>query len=163
GVHHDDISPCLRTYVSHFDARTNFRMHYRLRRHDGVYRWIDDTGIPRYAPDGDFLGYIGSCIDIHEHRETQSELRRRVLEISELNRRADAAILAAAIAHEIRQPLAGIVASANAGMRWLASKAPDVAKATAALKQIVQIGHHGSEIIESIQALTKKEQRARLP
>jgi PAS domain S-box-containing protein len=163
GVHHDDICPCLRTYVGHFDARTNFRMHYRLRRHDGVYRWIDDTGIPRYAPNGDFLGYIGSCIDIHEHRETQSELRRRVLEISELNRRADAAALAAAIAHEIRQPLAGIVASANAGMRWLAGKAPDVAKATAALKQIVRIGHHGSEIIESIQALTKKEQRARLP
>jgi len=163
GVHHDDIHPCLRTYVSHFDARANFRMQYRLRRHDGVYRWIDDTGIPRYAPNGDFLGYIGSCIDIHEHRETQSELRRRVLEISELNRRADAAVLAAAIAHEIRQPFAGIVSSADAGVRWLASRTPDVDKATAALKEIVRIGHHANEIIESIQALTKGGHRARLP
>ena len=163
GVHHDDIQPCLRTYVSHFDARTNFRMQYRLRRHDGVYRWIDDTGIPRYAPNGDFLGYIGSCIDIHEHRETQSELRRRVLEISELNRRADAAVLAAAIAHEIRQPFAGIVSSADAGVRWLASRTPDVDKATAALKEIIRIGHHANEIIESIQALTKGGHRARLP
>jgi PAS domain S-box-containing protein len=163
GVHHDDIHPCLRTYISHFDARTNFRMQYRLRRHDGVYRWIDDTGIPRYAPNGDFLGYIGSCIDIHEHRETQSELRRRVLEISELNRQADAAVLAAAIAHEIRQPFAGIVSSADAGLRWLASTTPNVDKATAALKEIVRIGHHASEIIESIQALTKGGHRAWVP
>src|SRR5262245_5459855 len=163
GVHYDDLYPCLRTYISHFDARTSFRMQYRLRRHDGVYRWIDDTGIPRYAPNGDFLGYIGSCIDIHEYRETQSELRRRVFEISELNRPADAAVLAAAIAHEIRQPFAAIVSSANAGVRWLASRTPDVDKATAALKEIARVGHHASEIIESIQALTKRGHRARLP
>jgi len=161
GVHRDDISTCLKTYVSHFDDRTNFRMQYRLRRYDGVYRWIDDTGIPRYGPNGDFLGYIGSCIDIHEHRETQSELRRRVLEISELNRQADAAALAAAIAHEIRQPLAAVVSSANAGLRWLAS--PDVDRAKTALNAIVRIGHHANEIIESIQALTKGGHRARLP
>ena len=163
GVHPEDMDPCLRTYIAHFDARTDFRMQYRLRRHDGVYRWIDDTGIPRRAPNGDFLGYIGSCIDIHEHRETQSELRRHVLEIAELNRQADAAVLAAAIAHEIRQPLASIVARANAGARWLANGTPSIDKATAALKEIVQIGHRASEIIESIQDLTKRGHRTRLP
>src|ERR1700752_4958320 len=47
GVHRDDIDHCLRTYISLFEARTKFRMQYRLRRHDGAYRWIDDTGIPR--------------------------------------------------------------------------------------------------------------------
>jgi PAS domain S-box-containing protein len=163
GVHHDDIERCLRIYVNHFDARANFRMQYRLRRHDGTYRWIDDTGIPRYAPDGDFLGYIGSCIDIHEHRRTQSELRRRALEIAELNRRADAAILAAAIAHEIRQPLTGMIALGNAGVRWLASETPDACKAKTILDEIVRVGHHASEIIESIQALTKKEHRLAVP
>jgi PAS domain S-box-containing protein len=75
GVHPDDFERCIELYSSHFDARKDFRMQYRLRRHDGVYRWIDDTGIPRYAGDNDFLGYIGSCIDIHEYREMQSELR----------------------------------------------------------------------------------------
>jgi PAS domain S-box-containing protein len=163
GVHHDDIERCLRIYVNHFEARTNFRMQYRLRRHDGTYRWLDDTGIPRFAPDGDFLGYIGSCIDIHEHRQTQSELRRRALEISELNRRADAAILAAAIAHEVRQPLTGMVAVANAGVRWLAGETPDVGKAMAGLSKIVRMGHRASEIIESVQALTKKEHRVPVP
>jgi len=162
GVHPEDMDSCLRTYIDHFDARTDFRMQYRLRRHDGVYRWIDDTGIPRYARNGDFLGYIGSCIDIHELRETQSELRRRTLEIAELNRQAEAAVLAAAIAHEIRQPIAGIVLRANAGARWLAGSIPDVEKATAALNQIDRIGHRASEIIESIEALTKRTHRARL-
>src|SRR5262249_57238721 len=75
GVHPEDFDRCLEIYVSHFDARKAFRMQYRMRRYDGAYRWIDDTGIPRYARDGRFLGYIGSCIDIHEHRETQAELR----------------------------------------------------------------------------------------
>jgi PAS domain S-box-containing protein len=109
GVHHDDFDRCIKIYTSHFDARKDFRMQYRLRRQDGAYRWIDDTGIPRFARDGYFLGYIGSCIDVHEHREVQLELRRRLLENAELNRQADAAMLAASIAHEINQPLAAIV------------------------------------------------------
>jgi PAS domain S-box-containing protein len=73
GVHEQDLNQCLQTYVTRFDAREDFRLIYRLRRHDGEYRWIDDTGIPRFARDGSFLGYIGSCVDIHEQREIQIE------------------------------------------------------------------------------------------
>ncbi len=75
GIHPDDYDCCLQIYVSHFDARKEFRMQYRLRHRDGEYRWVDDIGIPRYARDGRFLGYIGSCIDIHSHRTTEEELR----------------------------------------------------------------------------------------
>jgi PAS domain S-box-containing protein len=64
GVHPEDFDRCLEIYVSHFDARTKFRTQYRMRRHDGEYRWIDDIGIPRYARDGSFLGYFGSCTDV---------------------------------------------------------------------------------------------------
>src|SRR5216684_6752474 len=60
GVHKDEFDRCLEIYISRFDARKDFRMQYRIRRHDGAYRWIDDTGIPRFARDGTFLGYIGS-------------------------------------------------------------------------------------------------------
>jgi PAS domain S-box-containing protein len=66
GVHPDDFDRCLDIYTSHFDAREPFRMQYRLRHHSGHYRWIDDSAIPRTAQDGTFLGYIGSCIDVHE-------------------------------------------------------------------------------------------------
>jgi PAS domain S-box-containing protein len=76
GVHRDDLDHCLETYTTHFDARQKFRVQFRLRRHDGQYRWIDDIGVPRFAGDGSFLGYIGSCVDIHDHRQAEAELRR---------------------------------------------------------------------------------------
>jgi PAS domain S-box-containing protein len=98
GIHREDFGRCLETYVGHFDARKEFRMQYRLRSRDGTYRWIDDTGIPRYARDRTFLGYIGSCTDIHELRETQNELRDRVLQVAHLNRIATASALSSSIA-----------------------------------------------------------------
>lgn len=79
GVHPHDFDRCWEIYVRHFDARQQFRMQYRLRRHDGEYRWIDDIGIPRKARDGNFLGYIGSCTDIHEQREMQRTSLQSVL------------------------------------------------------------------------------------
>jgi len=71
GVHPDDFDRCLKIYVESFDARRHFKMDYRLRRHDGVYRWIEDNGSPRFDGQGEFLGYIGSCIDINERKEAE--------------------------------------------------------------------------------------------
>jgi PAS domain S-box-containing protein len=163
GVHHDDFDRCIKIYTSHFDARKDFRMQYRLRRHDGAYRWIDDTGIPRFARDGNFLGYIGSCIDVHEHREVQLELRRRLLENAELNRQADAAMLAASIAHEINQPLAAIVFNSTAGLRWLDRENPNLERAKGTLNNIVRAGQRAAEIVDSIKAISKKEHRVHGP
>jgi PAS domain S-box-containing protein len=163
GVHRDDFERCMEVYFSHFDARKDFRIQYRLRRNDGAFRWIDDTGIPRFASDGTFLGYIGSCVDIHEHRATQSELRQRLLEIAELNRQADTAILVTSIAHEISQPLAAVVSNGNAGLRWLDGKIPNVERARTTLSNIVRAGQRAGEIIDSIRAISKKEHRVRAP
>ncbi|MBA3714383.1 MAG: PAS domain S-box protein [Pyrinomonadaceae bacterium] len=71
GVHPEDFDRCLQTYVEAFDARRNFTREYRLRRADGEYRWLLDTGVPRYLPGGEFAGYIGSCIDINERKEAE--------------------------------------------------------------------------------------------
>jgi PAS domain S-box-containing protein len=76
GVPPDDRARCIETRTTHFDARQPFRMSYRLRRHDGVYRWLDDTAVPRHDRAGNFLGFIGSCTDIHELMEHETELRR---------------------------------------------------------------------------------------
>lgn len=65
-IHPDDLDRCVQTYSSSFDQRCDFYMEYRMRRKDGEYRWIGDSGIPRYSPDGAFDGYIGACTEIHE-------------------------------------------------------------------------------------------------
>ncbi|MEH2372084.1 PAS domain S-box protein [Nostoc sp.] len=75
GVHPDDFQRCLDTYINAFDTRQKFTMEYRLRRFDGEHRWLLDTGVPRFAPTGEFLGYIGSCVDIHDRKLTEEALR----------------------------------------------------------------------------------------
>jgi CheY-like chemotaxis protein len=74
-------------------------MEYRLRRHDGEYRWVLDNGVPRFAPDGTFSGYIGSCVDITDRRRTEDELRNAD--------RCKEEFLAV-LSHELRNPLAPI-------------------------------------------------------
>jgi PAS domain S-box-containing protein len=75
GVYPDDLEQCLATYVEAFDARRPFTMEYRLIRYDGEYRWITDTGTPRFLLDGTFAGYIGCCMDINDQK--MAELARR--------------------------------------------------------------------------------------
>jgi two-component system sensor kinase FixL len=75
GVHPDDLQSCFKTYTEAFDARQSFVMQYRLRRHDGEYRWISDTGVARYDAQEKFAGYIGSCMDVTELMQKEQALR----------------------------------------------------------------------------------------
>jgi PAS domain S-box-containing protein len=75
GVHPEDFQRCLDTYTQSFDRREKFRMEYRLRRHDGEFRWILDVGVPRFNEDGSFAGYIGIGVDVNEHKRAEDRLR----------------------------------------------------------------------------------------
>ena len=89
GVHVEDLQKCLNTYTQAFDKREGFRMEYRLRRHDGEYRWILDVGVPRFSPDRSFAGYIGSCMDVTERKlaeEALSNVSSRLIEAQEQER-----------------------------------------------------------------------------
>ncbi|HEX2491388.1 MAG TPA: PAS domain S-box protein [Blastocatellia bacterium] len=105
GVHPEDYDRCLEIYVTSFEAREPFKMEYRLRRYDGEYRWVLDHGIPQFSPNGDFLGYIGSCIDITERKQVEDALKKA-------DRRKDEFL--AMLAHELRNPLAPILNAAQA-------------------------------------------------
>ena len=79
-VHPDDLDRCIHIYTTAFDAREPFTMPYRLRRHDGEYRWLLDNGAPYYR-NGTFAGYFGSCIDITEQRMLEEHQRTLLAEL----------------------------------------------------------------------------------
>lgn len=69
GVHPDDLDRCVRIYLDNFNQRTPFEMEYRLRRHDGEWRWINDRGVPVVDEQGEFTGFVGSCLDVNDKVE----------------------------------------------------------------------------------------------
>jgi PAS domain S-box-containing protein len=81
-VHSDDYQRCLDTYCTSFDKRDAFSMEYRLRRHDGEFRWVLDYGTPHFDPGGGFAGYIGSCIDITDRKRHEEQLRTAMAELN---------------------------------------------------------------------------------
>jgi PAS domain S-box-containing protein len=89
GVHPEDLNRCIHPYTQAFDRRESFQTEYRLRRHDREYRWILDTGVPRFNPDHSFAGYIGSCTDVTERKlaeESLANVGRRLIEAHEEER-----------------------------------------------------------------------------
>jgi len=88
-VHPEDFQACMDTYQRAFDRHETFQMEYRLRRHDGEYRWLVDIGVPRLNPDSSFAGYIGSCIDVTDRKlagEALASVGRRLIEAHEEER-----------------------------------------------------------------------------
>jgi two-component system CheB/CheR fusion protein len=68
GVHKDDLHRVLAAFHSSFIQRKPYRIKYRMKRHDGEYRWILNTAAPAYGPNKEFTGYAGSCIEIHDEK-----------------------------------------------------------------------------------------------
>jgi PAS domain S-box-containing protein len=89
-IHPDDYDHAIAIYSSAFDRREPFQMEYRLRRRDGEYRWVLDTGVPRFSVSNKFLGYIGSCIDVTDSRQAEAELQAAFKQVSELKTQLEA-------------------------------------------------------------------------
>jgi len=99
-AHPDDREQARHTFLTARAQHKSFTIDYRLRRSDGEYRWVTDSARPRISPSGEFLGYIGSIIDITERKRYEVALK-------EADRRKDEFL--ATLAHELRNPLAPIL------------------------------------------------------
>src|SRR5215475_3284800 len=113
-VHPEDYDCCLETFNAFCDAREPFKMEYRLRRHDGEYRWILDHGVPRYSPGGGFLGCVGSCIDITERKQVEAREREQLAREQAARATAEAANRSKdeflmMLSHELRSPLNAVL------------------------------------------------------
>jgi len=146
GVHTEDREPCVAAFSLAFAKRENLHLEYRLRRADGEYRWILDHGVARFAPDGAFAGYIGSCIDITElKRNYERHLATQKLE--------SLGVLAAGIAHDFNNLLGAIVARAESAQSELALGSP----ATSDVDQIRVTALRAAEIVSQLMTFAGQE------
>ena len=156
GVHRDDLEGCLKSYVEAFDARRPFVLQYRLRRHDGEYRWISDNGVPRYDPQGGFAGYIGSCVDITDRLRAEAETQRLRQELAHISRLATMGEMTATIAHELSQPLTAIMTNAQAGLRFIGSPDRSRDEVSEIFNDIVVADQRARQVIQNMRALFQK-------
>lgn len=141
GVHPEDLQRCVAHYLDHFRRRESFEMEYRLRRHDGKYRWIFDRGVPFTDDAGAFAGFIGSCIDVQERRTAHDAQQQHNAEQLALARDFERWILAI-VSHDIRDPLNAIL--------FAARRLRDVQDATGGASKHADIVERGVRRIQHI-------------
>src|SRR3974390_131768 len=154
-VHREDLSGCLEIYTKAFDRRESYEMEYRLRRHDGEYRWILGHGVPRFDIGGSFAGYIGSCIDISERKlaeETLATMSRRLIEAQEEERRW--------IARELHDDFSQRIALLAVSLDRLKQEIP--ASAAEIRRAIKGAGKQVSDLGSDIQALSHRLHSSKL-
>jgi PAS domain S-box-containing protein len=154
GVHAEDLQRCIETYTQAFDRREEFRLEYRLRRHNGEYRWLLDIGVPRLNDQGSFVGYIGSCVDLTDRKLAETALAgvsRRMIEAQEQERTR--------IARELHDDVGQRLALFSINLAQLhngRANAPEIHSRIAELKNQI------SDIATDIQALSHRLHSSKL-
>lgn len=158
-VHPDDADAVGKALVHAFSTGRPFAMKYRQRRADGVYRWTDGRAEPLRNAEGAIVQWYGVSFDIDEEVQSGDALRRAHDKLARSTQAAGLAELAASIAHEVNQPLAAILASANALERWVA--ADNTERALQSARSIARDAAAAAEVIERIRALFRGTHRVR--
>ena len=158
GVHPDDRERCLADYVNAFDARREFTKEYRLRRHDGKYGWVSDKGVPRLAPDGTFLGYIGCADDITQRKLAEAEAAQFRERLAHLVRVHTAGEMSAALAHEINQPLGAIENYALAARRRMGEASPDLARVADLLDKVIGQATRAGDVVTRMRGMVQRHE-----
>jgi len=156
GVHPEDLARCLDSYQTAFDARRPFTKEYRRRRADGEYRWIHCNGIPRFDPEGTFLGYIGSCIDVTEERVAEESVRKQQAALAHGQRLAVLGETAAALAHELNQPLVSIANYVEGAKLRFQREIEANPSLGGMLDQTARIARRAADVVRSVREFTRK-------
>jgi PAS domain S-box-containing protein len=130
---------------------------YRICLPDGTIRFLRAIG--HRNPSGESGDYIGITMDITDRKRAEEErerLRQLEADLAHTNRVNMMGELAAALAHEIKQPIAASITSANALSRWLAHDPPDLERARAAADRIEQDANRAADVINSLQSFYKR-------
>jgi signal transduction histidine kinase len=105
---HPDDGPVIEAATRSFEEKKPFEIIFRLRRYDGEYRWMLDSGVPRLRPDGSFDGFVGSCVDVTERKVSRDELEALAKKLERSNK--DLEQFAYVASHDLQEPLRKIIA-----------------------------------------------------
>lgn len=157
GVHPEDLDRCVRTYLDHFRRCAPFEMEYRLRRHDGIYRWIFDRGVP-YSNERGFAGFIGSCVDIDDRRRAQAEKDQLERDQLAMARQFGQWVLSF-VSHQIRKPLSAIHGSA----RVLAARAANDSPVLDIAERITRSTSHITHLVGDLLNVARTQKDGGIP
>ena len=153
-VHPEDAQHCIEACEAAFGSHQRLETEYRLRRHDGQYRWVLQIGVPRYEANGEFAGYIGCALDVTDRKELEENSRR----LAHAQRLVALGELSAAIAHDVRQPLTAILINAKAAQRLLESARPPLDEIRAIMSDICKDDALADEVVSRIRNFLRKRE-----
>lgn len=162
-IHSSDRERFLQDWQKAFETGKPLETEVRLRSSDGKYRQFLIRAIPLRNEHGEIVKWFGINTDIEEQKQIEEALRKTQANLASLSAELNMGEMAAAIAHEINQPLAGIVTNAGACLRWLNGNPPNLEEAGETARRIIRDGNRASEVIIKIRALLKKSEPLREP
>ncbi len=158
-IHPEDLEKFKRGFDRAIYGKVDSEVEYRILLPDGTVKHVYGIGHPVLNSQGELVELVGIVADITERKRAEEErerLRQVEADLAHINRVSMMGELAASIAHEVNQPLSGIVSNGGACLRWLAGDAPDVEEVREALRDIVRDGKRAGDVIARIRALTKR-------
>jgi PAS domain S-box-containing protein len=163
-VHPEDREKFIQAFEKAIRQKEDAEVEFRIVRSDGTVRHLHGMGHPVLNADGDLVEVVGTTVDITERKraeEQRAKLHQLEADLAHINRVSMMGELTASIAHEVNQPLSGVVSNGSACLRWLAGDMPNVEEAREAARRIVRDGKRAAEIIARIRALAKRTEEHR--
>ena len=159
-VHPEDRSQIRQTISDAIRDAKDYDSEYRLVLPDGIVRWMSTRGSIHFDGQGKPARILGISIDITARKQAELDAQRDRVELSHLSRVALMGEMSASIAHELNQPLAGILSNAAAGQRFIDRGDVDLGEVRELLGDIISDGRRASDVVRGIRGMVKKEQIA---
>ena len=157
-IHPDDAARVAPVWMSCVATGAPYRVEVRTyHAADRTYRLCTVAALPLRDEHGHILKWHGTIVDMHDWKQAQEELRNTQATLAHVTRVMTMGELTASIAHEVNQPLSGIVTNASTCLRMLAADPPDIAGARETARRTVRDGNRASEVIERLRALFSKK------
>lgn len=158
GIHPEDRAGCLDSFDIAFESRQPFQIEYRLRAANGEYRWIYDSGTPRFSSEGEFLGFIGSGIDVTDRKRAEESIKKAHAELNELKNQLQAENIVLQEEIRLAHPVTSMVGQSKA-IQYVQYKIEQVAQTDSTVLILGETGTGKELVARAIHEHSKRKER----